>query len=723
MNISHLLEPLNPAQQEAVTASPGHVLVLAGAGTGKTKVLTHRIAWLLATKQARTYNILAVTFTNKAAREMRARLETLLNNSIQNLWANTFHSIAHLLLRKHWQLANLPQTFQIIDSNDQLSVIKQVIKNLELDDKVWTPKQAQHFINARKDHGLRAKDLVAEEGDAWRNQMLHIYTAYEARCQQTGSVDFAELLLRCYELWRDNPSLLAHYQQRFQHILVDEFQDTNTVQYNWLQLLAGQSGQLFVVGDDDQSIYSFRNASAANLDHFNQEFPHVKLIRLEQNYRSTGTILEVANALISNNNQRLGKNLWTQANAGEPIFLYKAYSEMDEARFVAETVQARSDQRREVAILYRTTAQSRLFEEELLQRSIPYRIYGSLRFYERLEIKDMLAYLRLLHHRSDDGAFERIVNTPKRGIGEKTLETLRAIARQQEISLWQAAQHAIETKQLKARASSTLTTFLNLIEQFDEQIKPLPLHEKIKHLKTHTGLIAHYQKETKEEAQRRLENLDELINAARQFEQRRSNLPAATTEEANPPLVDILTEFLAHTALESGEGQGNEWEDCVQLMTLHAAKGLEFEMVFLCGLEENLFPHQNSLDEAKLEEERRLCYVGITRARRYLYLCHSETRYRYGNREFGTPSRFLREMPAELMQAVRLSNSTVSPLKSWLNSTKSKLQRGERVKHQQFGEGVVLNYEGQGDYARVQIKFASGNKWLMMAYAQLEKIA
>ncbi len=721
MNVSHLLDTLNQAQREAVTAPPGHVLVLAGAGTGKTKVLTHRIAWLLATEQARAHNILAVTFTNKAAREMRTRLETLLNNSSQNLWANTFHSIAHLLLRKHWQLANLPQTFQIIDSDDQLSVLKQVIKSLELDDKVLTPRQAQHFINTRKDHGLRAKDLVAEEGDAWRNRMLHIYTAYEARCQQTGSVDFAELLLRCYELWRDNPSLLAYYQQRFQYILVDEFQDTNPLQYNWLQLLAGQSGQLFVVGDDDQSIYGFRNASAANLANFNQEFPQVQLIRLEQNYRSTGTILEVANTLIARNDQRLGKNLWTQASAGEPIFLYTAYSEMDEARFVAEKVQAYSGQRREIAILYRTTAQSRLFEEELLQRSIPYRIYGSLRFYERLEIKDMLAYLRLLHHRDDDSAFERIVNTPKRGIGERTLETLRGIARQQEISLWQAAQHAIETQQLKARASSTLTVFLDLIQQVDEQIKALSLHEKIKHLKTYTGLVAHYQKESKEEAQRRLENLDELINAARQFEQRRSNLLTAITE-ANPSIADILTEFLAHTALEAGEGQGNEWEDCVQLMTLHAAKGLEFEIVFLVGLEENLFPHQNSLDESKLEEERRLCYVGITRARRYLYLCHSETRYRYGNREFGTPSRFIREMPTELIQAVRLSNSTVSPLKSWMTSAKGKLHRGERVKHKQFGEGVVLNYEGQGDYARVQIKFASGNKWLMMAYAQLEKL-
>jgi len=721
MNVSHLLDTLNQAQREAVTAPPGHVLVLAGAGTGKTKVLTHRIAWLLATEQARAYNILAVTFTNKAAREMRTRLESLLNNSSQNLWANTFHSIAHLLLRKHWQLANLPQTFQILDSGDQLSVLKQIIRNLELDDKVLTPKQAQHFVNTCKDYGLRAKDVVAEESDVWRYQMLNIYTAYEARCQQTGLVDFAELLLRCYELWRDNPSLLTYYQQRFQYILVDEFQDTNTVQYNWLQLLAGHSSQLFVVGDDDQSIYSFRNASAANLAHFNQEFPQVQLIRLEQNYRSTGTILEVANTLIARNEQRLGKNLWTQASAGEPIFLYTAYSEMDEARFVAEKVQAWSGQRREMAILYRTTAQSRLFEEEFLQRGIPYRIYGSLRFYERLEIKDMLAYLRLLHHRDDDGAFERIVNTPKRGIGERTLETLRGIARQKEISLWQAAKQAIETQELKARASSTLSIFLEFIEQLNEQIQPLPLHEKIKQLKTHTGLVAHYQKESKEEAQRRLENLDELVNAARQFEQRRSNLPP-TDDTENPLTVDTLTEFLAHTALEAGEGQGNEWEDCVQLMTLHAAKGLEFEVVFLCGLEENLFPHQNSLDESKLAEERRLCYVGITRARRYLYLCHSESRYRYGNREFATPSRFIREMPTELIQAVRLSNSTVSPLKSWITSSKGKLHRGERVKHNQFGEGVVLNYEGQGDYARVQIKFASGNKWLMMAYAQLEKL-
>jgi DNA helicase-2/ATP-dependent DNA helicase PcrA len=644
MDISHLIETLNKAQREAVTAPLGHLLVLAGAGSGKTKVLTHRIAWLLETGQARPHNILALTFTNKAANEMRSRINALLTGSdaqqpTQALWAGTFHGITHRLLRTHWQDANLPKVFQILDSEDQRRALKRLFKALDIDEKKWSPKKAQGFINTCKDKGLRAKDIVAD--GIWEKKMLSIYQAYEESCQRSGVVDFAELLLRCFELLRDNPPLLEHYQHRFQHIHVDEFQDTNTIQYKLLHLLAGSQGKLFVVGDDDQAIYGWRGAKIENIQDFSQQFYNTKIVRLEQNYRSTGRILDAANGLIAKNKGRLGKNLWTQDKAGEPVFLYTAYSETDEAQFVSEKIQAWRGKRQEVAILYRTTAQSRQFEEALLEKSIPYRIYGGLRFYERLEIKDMLAYLRLLLHRDDDGAFERVVNTPKRNIGLRTIDTVRGVARQQGVSLWQAARTVIETRQLKARASNSLFAFLNLIDRLAEQVKDLRLYEQVEQVKIASGLIEHYQKETKEEAQRRLENIDELLNAARQF------------ERLNRDSTNILTDFLDHAALEAGEGQGSQFDDCVQLMTLHSAKGLEFEVVFLCGLEEGLFPHQSSLDESKLEEERRLCYVGITRARQQLFLVHSESRYRYGRRDFSDPSRFIDELPTELIQEVR----------------------------------------------------------------------
>ncbi|MEN8215649.1 MAG: DNA helicase II [Pseudomonadota bacterium] len=643
MDISHLIETLNKAQREAVTAPLGHLLVLAGAGSGKTKVLTHRIAWLLETGQARPHNILALTFTNKAANEMRSRINALCSDGdaqqpTQGLWAGTFHGITHRLLRIHWQEANLPQVFQILDSEDQRRALKRLFKALDIDEKKWSPKKAQGFINTCKDKGLRAKEIVAE--DAWQTKMLSIYQAYEESCQRSGVVDFAELLLRCFELLRDNPPLLEHYQHRFQHIHVDEFQDTNTIQYNLLHLLAGSQGKMFVVGDDDQAIYGWRGAKIENIQDFSQQFYNTKIVRLEQNYRSTGTILDAANGLIAKNKGRLGKNLWTQDKAGEPVFLYTAYSETDEAQFVSEKIQAWRGKRQEVAILYRTTAQSRQFEEALLEKSIPYRIYGGLRFYERLEIKDMLAYLRLLLHHDDDGAFERIVNTPKRNIGLRTIDIVRGVARQQGMSLWQAARTVIETRQLKARASNSLFAFLNLIERLAEQVKDLPLYEQVDQVKIASGLIEHYQKETKEEAQRRLENIDELLNAARQF------------ERLNRDSTNILTDFLDHAALEAGERQGNQFDDCVQLMTLHSAKGLEFEVVFLCGLEEGLFPHQNCI-KSELEEERRLCYVGITRARQQLFLVHSESRYRYGKRDFSAPSRFIDELPTELIQEVR----------------------------------------------------------------------
>ncbi|RKZ73119.1 MAG: DNA helicase II [Gammaproteobacteria bacterium] len=645
------ISTLNSAQREAVTAPLEHILLLAGAGSGKTKCLTHRIAWLLKTEQTYPHNILAVTFTNKAANEMRSRIDALLKKPAKGLWAGTFHSIAHRLLRIHWKDANLPQAFQILDSQDQLRILKQVVKSLNIDKETLSPKRAQHFINACKDEALRAKDIVIEVEEKFlKAKMLEIYSAYEETCQRTGVVDFAELLLRSYELLRDHPPLLEYYQQRFRHIHVDEFQDTNTIQYKNLQLLAGKQGKMFVVFDDDQSIYAWRGAKLENIQQIQQDFSETRLMRLEQNYRSTGIILEAANALIANNKGRLGKKLWTQDKAGEPVNLYTAYSEIDEAQFVAEKIQAWQGKRVEIAILYRTTAQSRQFEEALLLKGMPYRIYGGQRFYERLEIKNMLAYLRLLVHRDDDSAFERVINTPKRGIGNRTVDILRSLARQQGNSMWQAACAVLETKQLKARAANSLTTFLNLIEQLTAQLKDLPLHEKVEQIKIVTGFIAHYKKESKQEAEKRLENLEELVTAARQFEQLNKNKS------------NLLTAFLDHAALEAGERQSSQFDDCVQLMTLHAAKGLEFKVVFICGLEEGLFPHQNSLDESKLEEERRLCYVGITRARQYLYLCHSKSRYRYGMRDRCIPSRFIQEVPLELIQDVRLKSAMAPSL-------------------------------------------------------------
>ena len=559
---------------------------------------------------------------------MRERINVLLQEPTPGLWVGTFHGIAHRLLRIHWEAAQLPQNFQILDSEDQQRLLKQVIRSLEMDEKVLTPRKAAHFINARKDQALRAKDVVAD--DNFSNKMLKIYYAYENACQTSGVVDFAELLLRSYELLRDNPILLEQYQIRFKHLHVDEFQDTNTIQYQWLALLLGKYGKLFVVFDDDQSIYGWRGAKIENIQHLQNNFENTRLVRLEQNYRSTGNILNAANAVIARNQDRLGKELWTKDHAGEPIFIFKAYNETDEAQYVANRIRAWRGKRQDIAILYRTTAQSRVFEESLLQKGIPYRIYGGLRFYERLEIKDTLAYLRLVQHRDDNGAFERVLNTPKRGIGLKTLGMIRELANQQAMSLWQAATHLIATKQLKARAATNLFAFLDLIERLSKKLAELSLDKKIETVKIASGLIEHYKKDTKQDAQRRLENLEELTNAARQF------------EETNKNETEILTAFLDHAALESGERQSGKSNDNVQLMTLHSAKGLEFKVVFICGLEEGLFPHQNSLDELQLEEERRLCYVGITRARNHLHLCHSETRYRYGTRDVCKPSRFLR---------------------------------------------------------------------------------
>jgi DNA helicase II / ATP-dependent DNA helicase PcrA len=714
MDVSHLLDELNDAQRQAVAAPLAPALVLAGAGSGKTRVLVHRIAWLIEVEGASPMGILAVTFTNKAAAEMRGRIETLLGIPGASMWIGTFHGLAHRLLRRHWREALLPQTFQILDSEDQARLLRKVLKAMDLDETRWIPREIQWFINAQKDEGLRPKHLK-DENDATRRQLIRIYQAYEEACQRAGVVDFAELLLRAYELWRDNPELLAHYRARFRHVLVDEFQDTNTIQYKWLTLLAGGGGLPFAVGDDDQSIYRWRGAKAENLNQFRRDFPEAALYKLEQNYRSTGNILKAANALISNNAGRLGKTLWTAGAEGERIKLYAAFNERDEADFVVNRIREWTDQggsRREVAILYRSNAQSRVFEEAFLNARMPYRVYGGLRFFERAEIKDALAYLRLIAHRTDDTSFERIVNLPTRGIGAKSVDTLRDAARAAGTSLWAAA---VE------RAGPALALFLNLIDRLDQEIGGLELHEQVDHVIQMSGLIEHYKKEKGDRGEGRIENLLELVSAARGF--------TPDNEDENIAAMAPLDAFLAHAVLESGEGQADEWDDCVQMMTLHSAKGLEFPVVFLVGLEDGLFPHQRSVaDLAGLEEERRLCYVGATRAMRRLYLTYAEQRRMYGVDTYGQPSRFLSELPTDLIEEVRpriqVSRPTFVARKS--NAAEAPapgMRMGCRVRHSKFGDGVVLNFEGNGPHARVQVNFESqGMKWLMLSYANLEVV-
>ncbi|MEA2081045.1 MAG: DNA helicase II [Pseudomonadota bacterium] len=719
MDVSFIIDTLNDAQREAVTASQDPLLVLAGAGSGKTRVLVHRVAWLVQVEGISPYGILAVTFTNKAAGEMRSRIEKLIDVPTRGMWVGTFHGLAHRLLRAHWKEAGLPQAFQVLDSDDQYRVIRRILKAMELDESRWPPRQAQWFINARKDEGQRPQH-IEHKGDPYQGQQIAIYQAYEELCQRSGLVDFAELLLRAHELWLKNPELLAHYQQRFQHILVDEFQDTNTIQYAWLRVLAGKQANITIVGDDDQSIYGWRGARIENLQRFEIDFPGARTLRLEQNYRSTGVILKAANTLIANNDARLGKNLWTEGNEGEPIQLYAAMNEQDEARFVIEHIQDLIDKgeaRSHIAVLYRSNAQSRVFEERLLQTGIPYRVYGGLRFFERQEIKDALAYLRLCENPENDASFERIVNQPPRGIGERTLGIVRERARLQNISLWASAQTLNEDDTLTARARNALGAFLKLINTLTEELEPLALAEQVEHTVQGAGLKDHYAKEKGEKAQARIENLDELVNAAREFE-----YEAEEEEQLEP-----LPAFLSHAALEAGEGQADKWEDCVQLMTLHSAKGLEFDTVFLCGLEEGLFPHKRSIEEpGRLEEERRLCYVGITRAGKRLTLTYAEHRRLQGSESYCMPSRFIKEIPADLVEEIRPRIQVSRPYVSHagrqpLESQPQGLGLGQRVQHAKFGDGVVLNYEGQGAHARVQVNFESaGTKWLVVAYAKLQ---
>ena len=714
MDVTDIIDPLNDAQRESVTAPDRPTLVLAGAGSGKTRVLVHRIAWVIRVNGVAAQHVLAVTFTNKAAAEMRDRVEALLGMPTRNLWIGTFHGLSHRLLRIHWREAGLTEGFQIMDSDDQQRMVRRMLRGLSLDENVWVPKEIQWFINAQKDEGLRPKDL-RDEGNAGRRQMIDLYERYEQACAAASVIDFGELLLRSLELLRDNLELQRQYQQRFKHVLVDEFQDTNAIQYRWLRLLAGPGGTPFVVGDDDQSIYRWRGARVENLYRFQQDYPGTQVVRLEQNYRSTATILNAANAVIANNASRLGKTLWTEGPTGASIKLYAAFNDRDEAEFVINRIQDHINQggkRSDAAVLYRSNAQSRVFEEGLLAAGIPYRVYGGLRFFERAEIKDALAYLRLVANRDDDPSFERVVNTPPRGIGARTVEAVRDQARATGTSLWRAAAALIAEGTLAKRAAESLWGFLNLVDTLDTDTRGHSLHEQVARVIERSDLIAHHGKSKEASGEARVENLEELVNAAREV---------MRTEDSDLP---PLAEFLSFAVLESGDGQAEAYQDSVQLMTLHSAKGLEFSLVFLCGLEDGLFPHQRSLnDPAGLEEERRLCYVGITRARHELYLTHAEQRRMHGVETFATPSRFLREIPAELIEEVRPAMVVSRPIyrRSAGLPAESGVRLGQRVRHGKFGEGIVLNSEGSGAHARVQVNFeGSGTKWLVVAYANLE---
>ncbi|EMA9022344.1 DNA helicase II [Vibrio cholerae] len=719
---SLLLDGLNDKQREAVAAPLENLLILAGAGSGKTRVLVHRIAWLMSVEEASPFSVMAVTFTNKAAAEMRGRIEELMHGTASGMWCGTFHGICHRILRAHYLDAKLLEDFQIIDSDDQQRLLKRLIKAHNLDDKQWPARQVAWWINNQKDEGLRPAHINAF--DPVTQTYLKLYTAYQEACDRAGLVDFAEILLRALELLRGNQHIREHYQARFKHILVDEFQDTNAIQYAWLRMMAGAQSNVMIVGDDDQSIYGWRGARVENIEKFTREFPSVNTIRLEQNYRSTKTILEASNTLIANNSERMGKQLWTEGLVGEPISVYSAYNELDEARFVVSKIKGWQEQGgtlTDCAILYRNNAQSRVLEEALLQASLAYRIYGGMRFFERQEIKDALSYLRLINNRNDDTAFERVINTPPRGLGDKTLETIRFAARDRGCTLWDASVGLLNDQVLTGRAASALSRFVELINALEEEGIDMPLHVLTDHAVKTSGLLEMYQQEKGEKSKARIENLEELVTATRQFEK---------PEEAQE--MTMLTAFLTHAALEAGEGQADEHDDAVQLMTLHSAKGLEFPLVFMVGVEEGMFPSQMSAEEAgRLEEERRLCYVGMTRAMQKLYITYAEMRRLYGQDKYHKPSRFIRELPEGCLDEVRMKAQVSRPtstgrfsqtvVKESFNETGFNL--GSRVRHPKFGEGTIINFEGSGPQSRVQVAFnGEGIKWLVTAYAKLEKV-
>ena len=717
---SSLLSGLNPEQRAAVELPAQSALILAGAGSGKTRVLTTRIAYLISSGQVSPHGILAVTFTNKAAKEMVTRLSAMLPINTRGMWIGTFHGLCNRMLRAHHREANLPQTFQILDSGDQLSAIKRLMKAMNVDDEKYPPREMQNFISGSKEQGLRAHEVEAY--DPYTRRKVEVFAEYDAQCQREGVVDFSELLLRCYELLSRNQQLREHYQERFKHILVDEFQDTNPLQYRWLKLLAGRNNALFAVGDDDQSIYAFRGANVGNMQELLRDFHVENVIKLEQNYRSHGNILDAANALISNNRNRLGKNLWTSESGGEQLRVYEAETDVDEARFIVDEIQQlRSDgvKLSEMALLYRSNAQSRVLEHALVSAGLSYRVYGGLRFFERQEVKHTLAYLRLMENTDDDNALLRVINFPTRGIGARSIEQLQEAARINNTTLWDAA----------ARAGGKVTAFVGLIESLRSATKDLPLPEIMDHVLQLSGLVAHYQNETgakKREAEERLENLNELINAATLFVHENED--------------DSLTAFLTHASLESGEHQAGDSDDALHLMTVHAAKGLEFHTVFITGLEEDLFPHQNSRNvDGGLDEERRLMYVAITRARRRLYLTFAQRRMLHGQTHYGRVSSFLRELPEALLHWITPrftaqktfsagsyeTNSyakafAATPMEKAPPAPSSMWRIGQRVFHQKFGEGVVTDAEGGGNEGRVQVNFKrAGSKWLALEYAKL----
>jgi DNA helicase-2/ATP-dependent DNA helicase PcrA len=757
----NLLDNLNPEQLAAVTLPHTSALILAGAGSGKTRVLTTRIAWLLATGQASPLSILGVTFTNKAAKEMLTRLAALTPINIRGMWIGTFHGLCNRMLRMHYRDANLPQLFQILDTQDQLALIKRMYKAHGINDEKYPPRELQWFIAAAKEEGRRPN--AVEAGDAFTRGQVEHYALYEAMCQREGVVDFAELLLRCYELLMRHDGIREHYRRRFSHLLVDEFQDTNALQYRWLKALAGPNAAMFAVGDDDQSIYAFRGASAANMQHFERDFSKpdapVRLIKLEQNYRSHGHILDAANALIKNNATRLGKNLWTSQGKGEPVRAFAAPSDIDEAAFIVDVVKGLANDGLaldQVALLYRSNAQSRVLEHALFNAALPYRVYGGMRFFERAEIKHALAYLRLLAEPGDDGAFLRVVNFPPRGIGARTLEQLQDAARAQRTSLWQAACSGT----LKGKAATSLGAFIRLIEAAREATRSAPLSEAVAHVIEASCLLAHYRQE--KDGAERVENLEELVNAAQSFVREadlavdapiRTDVPrepasqpgagdTTDTGAAVEGATDPLTAFLAHAALEAGDTQAAEGRPALQLMTIHSAKGLEFHTVFVTGLEEGLFPHENSLNEMDgIEEERRLMYVAVTRARRRLYLSLAQSRMLHGQVRYGIASRFVDEVPRELVQwlSARERRGSLDAdrsewgSRSWAqpNGTVAGSPRatppapawriGQSVRHAKFGVGVIIDAEGRGSDARVQVNFReAGVKWLALDYARLE---
>ncbi|MBK7352473.1 MAG: UvrD-helicase domain-containing protein [Nitrosomonas sp.] len=731
--MTSLLTGLNPEQAEAVTLPYQSALILAGAGSGKTRVLTTRIAYLIQSGQASPNSLLAVTFTNKAAREMVARLGTLLPINTRGMWIGTFHGLCNRMLRAHYQEARLPQAFQIIDIGDQQSFIKRLMKALAIDEKAYPPRQIQWFINNAKEEGLRASQLEAH--DTFSRKMGEFYHVYEERCMQEGIVDFAELLLRCYELLLQHEALRRHYCDRFRYILIDEFQDTNRLQYKWLKLLAGiglsQHAAVFAVGDDDQSIYAFRGAHAGNMKEFERDFAVQKIIKLEQNYRSHGNILDAANALIDNNQGRLGKNLWTAEGSGELIRVYNAATDFEEAAFIVEEVkalQAEGVSLSEIALLYRSNAQSRVLEHSLFNASLSYRVYGGMRFFERLEIKHALAYLRLMVQPEDDISLLRIINFPTRGIGSRSLEQLQDDAKQLGMSLWVTALQKCGPGLEQAKVQKGVTGFVALIKSMQQACRDLPLPEIIRYVIAQSGLVAHYAAER--EGAERLDNLNELINAAVSF-----------VHESED---DSLISFLSHASLEGGELQADQHQKALQLMTVHAAKGLEFHSVFLSGLEEGLFPHENSRSEANgLEEERRLMYVATTRARRRLYLSFSQSRMLHGQTHYNVPSRFIQEIPDHLLKWLQPKHQSVSnadfssgwrPTASQLSGVSNAFSSnpvsnaskqitwkiGRTVSHGTFGTGVITNCEGQGKDLRVQVRFnRAGTKWLLLEYANL----